>query len=235
MRTGIMDLATLILILAIAACAPQRLQAIPKVENTSTIAVLSTDTPTFTLEPTFTPTETPVPSSIPTLAQATIPPILASIPGIAGTLTAVYSTPGAQETLVANQTMVSSTEAVSLNELSGSLLSQCPNPSDPPLETWGNVPVMPQATAGQEVQTLIGTYYCFRAPVTVQDMEIFYKQNLPSPQWVLQSDVNGSMVFIGLGQAGAQFLSLASGPGNKNDLIVAINLTRPLALPTPKQ
>ncbi len=141
----------------------------------------------------------------PTVAQATIPPFLASIPGIAGTLTAVYSTPGAQETLVANQTRVSATEAVSLNQLSGTLLSQCPNPSDPPLKTWVDVPVMPQATAGQEVQTLIGSYYCFRAPVTVQDMENFYKQNLPSPAWVLQSDANGSMVFIGLGPAGAQF------------------------------
>ena len=93
---------------------------------------------------------------------------------------------------------------------------------------------MPQAIAGQVVQTLIGSYYCFRAPVTVADMETFYKDKLQPPNWVMQNDSNGSMVFVGLSQSGAQFLTLNSGPGNKNDLIVAINVTNPMLMPTPK-
>ncbi len=186
-----------------------------------------TPLPTATEPITLFPSETATP-------VATIPPLLTSIPGIATTLTAVYSTPGAQETLAAQQTMVAATEVVKMQGLSSSLLSQCPNPSDPPKQNWVDIPVMTQATAGQVVQTLIGSYYCFRAPVTVEEVETFYKDKLPPPNWVLQSDANGSMVFVSLSQAGVQYLFLVSGPGNKNDLIVAINVTNPMSVPAPK-
>ncbi len=92
---------------------------------------------------------------------------------------------------------------------------------------------MPQATAGQEVKTLVGSYYCFRAPVTVRDLEGFYKSKLAAPQWVLEGDVNGTMEFVGLSQAGAQLVTVASESGDKNDLIVALNVTRPVGIPTP--
>ena len=189
------------------------------------------DTATFT--PTATTTMTPLPSDTETPTSA-IPPFLTSIPGISATLTAVFSTPGAQETLVAQQTMVAATEGVQMQGLSGSLLTQCPNPSDPPKQNWVDIPVMPQATAGQVVQTLIGSYYCFRAPVTVDEMETFYKTKLAPPNWMLQSDSNGSMVFVGITQAGAELLFLVSGPGNKSDLIVVLNPTNPMMIPTPK-
>jgi hypothetical protein len=179
-------------------------------------------------------TLTPSPSETPTQPVATIPPFMTLTPGIGATLTAVYSTPGAQSTLEARQTMVAATEAVQLTGLSNTLLSQCPNPSDPPMNNWVNIPVMPQATAGQVVQTLIGSYYCFRAPVTVAEMETYYKEKLSAPNWIMQSDVNGSMVFFGFSQAGIQSLFLNSGPGNKNDLIVAINVTASISMPTQK-
>ena len=188
---------------------------------------------TATPLPTATETLTPLPSATPTPAD-TIPLFLASTPGIAATLTAVYSTPGFRETQVAQQTRLAATEGVQMQALSGSLLSQCPNPSDPPMQKWVDIPVMPQATAGLVLQTLIGSYYCFRAPVTVAGMETFYKDQLQPPNWVMQNDSNGSMVFVGLSQSGAQLLTLNSGPGNKNDLIVAINVTNPLLMPTPK-
>ena len=193
----------------------------------------ATATATFTPLPTATETLTPLPSATPTPAD-TIPLSLTSTPGIAATLTAIYSTPGFRETQAAQQTKIAATEDVQMQSLTTSLLSQCPNPSDPPMQKWVDIPVMPQATAGQVVQTLIGSYYCFRAPVTFADMETFYKDKLQPPNWVMQSDSNGSMVYIGLTQAGAQFLTLNSGPGNKNDLIVAINVTNPIAIPTPK-
>jgi hypothetical protein len=149
------------------------------------------------------------------------------------TLTAVFSTPGAQNTLAAQQTMAAGTEAVQMGGLSTSLLSQCPNPSDPPRQDWVGIPVMPQATAGQVVQTLIGSYYCFRAPVTIADVEAFYKAKLQPPDWMMQNDTNGSMVFIGSGHGAVQLLMILSGPGNKNDVIVALNPTRPIGLPSP--
>ncbi|MGD0610034.1 MAG: hypothetical protein ABSB41_00855 [Anaerolineales bacterium] len=195
---------------------------------------VATVVPTSTETPQPTPTETSSPSETETAPAATIPPFLTSIPGIVATLTAGASTPGAEETRVAQQTMLAATEAVQLKEFGSSLLTPCQNLSDPPMQNWVDIPVMPQATAGQVVQTLIGSYYCFRAPVTVEEMESFYKEKLTPPEWVLQADANGSMNFIGLSRSGVQLLFLLSGPGNKNDLIVAINETSPVGIPTPK-
>ncbi len=93
---------------------------------------------------------------------------------------------------------------------------------------------MPQATAGQVVQTLVGPYYCFRVQATAAEVDSFYKEKLTAPNWVLQADANGTMLFVGLSQAGAQLLTVMHGPGNKNDMLVAINVTRPLGIPTPK-
>jgi hypothetical protein len=192
---------------------------------------LPSQTEIATQRPTASPS--PLPSETETPPAPTIPPLLTSIPGIAATLTAVAGTPGAESTLEAQQTKMAATLGVEIQGLS-SLLSQCPNPSGPPMQNWGDIPVMPQAAAGQVVQTLLGPYYCFRAPVTVEEMEIFYKGNLSSQGWVLQADANGAMEFIRLGQAGGQLLFLISGPGKKNDLIVAISETRQISIPTRK-
>ena len=180
----------------------------------------------------------PVPTSSPTpadtgAATATISPMLTSVPGIASTLTAVFSTPGVESTLAAQQTMAAGTQAALAPQVSGTFLSQCPHPSDAPMQEWQSIPVMPQATAGQIVSTLVGPYYCYRAPVTVQEMETFYKGKLAAPDWLLESDVSGTMEFVGISQAGMQFLVITSGPGDKGELLVAINVTRPVGIPTP--
>ena len=179
-------------------------------------------------------TRTPTASSTP--EAAAIPPLLTSVPGIAPTLTAMYSTPGAGATLAAQQTTIAATVGVQLQGFAATLLKQCPNPADPPLQSWVNIPIMPQATAGQVVQTLIGSYYCFRAPVTTQDVEAFYEGRLLAPDWIMESDANGSLQFIGVSQAGAQVLFIVSGPADQNDLLIAINVTRPMmmGLPTSK-
>jgi hypothetical protein len=194
-----------------------------------TATTKASDTPVAT--ETITPSDTPAATDT---SAATISPFLTNIPGIAKTLTAVYSTPGVENTQIAQQTMAAATMGSQLNGFSSNLLSQCPNPSDPPMQSWLDIPVMPQATAGQVVQTLIGSYYCFRAPVTVEEADAFYREKLSAPNWVMQADANGSMEFVGLSQAGMQILFLVYGPGNKNDLLVAINVTRPMSFPTPK-
>jgi len=232
-KRSLLVMSVLLLMACNAATKLAQVTQIP-VSTQTPLAVVNTPLlETATIAPTATETITPLPSETATL-PATIPPILTSIPGIGETLTSVYSTPGAQETLVAQQTMVAATEGVQMQGLSGSLLTQCPNPTDPPKQTWLDIPVMPQATAGQVVQTLIGSYYCFRAPVTVGDVETFYKNKLSAPNWMLQSDTNGSMVFAGFSQTGMEILFLVSGPGNKNDLIVVLNATTPMAIPTLK-
>ncbi len=219
-----------ILILATLACSSLTIRSTPPTE-------ILTPVPTSAVPPPD--TETPVAATdtaAATEAQqaATIPPLLTNVPGIAATLTAVFSTPGAEGTLVAQQTVIAATAGSQLNGFSKNLLSQCPNPGDPPMQSWQDVPVMPQATAGQVVQTLVGPYYCFRVPVTTAEVDSFYKEKLTASNWILQADTNGTMLFVGLSQAGAQLLTVMYGPGNKNDTLVAINVTRPLGIPTPK-
>ena len=232
-RRSLLVFSVLVLAACNAVAQPAPVTQIP-VSTQVPLAVVNpplTDTATAFPTPTETITPSPTATEIP---AAAIPLFLTLTPGIALTLTAVYSTPGARETLSAQQTMEAATVGAKMQGYSTSLLSQCPNPSDPPKQTWLDIPVMPQATTGQVVQTLIGSYYCFRAPVTVAEMETFYKSQLTPPNWVMQGDVNGQMVFVGISQAGAQFLTLVSGPGNQNDLIVAINITNPMMMPTPK-
>lgn len=223
-------------VLVLAACnavtQPAQVTQVPDSTQTP-LAVENIPVETATFTPSATETMTPSPTETATPA-AEIPLFLTSTPGIALTLTAVYATPGARETQAAQQTMEAAMVGAKMQGFSTTLLSQCPNPTDPPKQNWVGIPVMTQATAGQLVETLIGSYYCFRAPVTAADVETFYKSQLTPPNWVMQSDENGQMVFIGIGQAGAQFLTLVSGPGNKNDLIVAINVTNPIIMPTPK-
>jgi hypothetical protein len=230
-RSSLLVLSVLLLAACNAAAQPAQATQAPVPVQTP-LAVVSTQVETATSAPTATETVTPSPSEIATPAEM-IPAFLTATPGIAATLTAAYSTPGVKETMAAQQTMGAATAAVLMPGFSASLLSKCPNPSDPPKQNWMNIPVMPQATAGQVVETLLGSYYCFRAPVTVAEVETFFKSQLAPPNWTLQSDTNGQMVFIGSGQAGFQYVFLVSGPGNKNDMIVAINATKPVAIPIP--
>ncbi len=218
-----------VLLLVTLACSSLTVQSVPP-----------TTTPTFvptSVLPTATETSsaaTDAPAATETSQAATISPFLTNIPGIAESLTAVFSAPGAESTLVAQQTMIAATQSSQLNGFSSNLLSQCPNPSDPPMQNWLGVPVMPQATAGQIVRTLIGSYYCFRVPVTTAEVDAFYKEKLVAPNWVMQADANGSMEFVGMSQAGMQLLFVLYGPGNQSDTLVAINATGPMSIPTLK-
>ena len=55
------------------------------------------------------------------------------------------------------------------------------DPQGTPVQDWRGVPIMPQATAGQEFSE--NNTYSFRAPVTVQEVQDFYNQNLASLGW----------------------------------------------------
>jgi hypothetical protein len=41
------------------------------------------------------------------------------------------------------------------------------------------------------------------------------------------------MVFFGLNGGEFQYLFLVSGPGNQNDLLVALNVSSPMGVPSP--
>jgi len=111
----------------------------------------STVAPTATITPTQPPTDTPVP-------VATEPPMTATTAAIVDT----YS-----ETMVA---MVGS-EGALLN------IVQYFNPVGTPVQNWHNVPVMPQATAGQEYSAII---YSYTAAATLEQAHQFYQSKAGS-------------------------------------------------------
>jgi hypothetical protein len=72
------------------------------------------------------------------------------------------------------------------------------NPEGTPVQEWRGVPVMPQATAGQEFSE--NNTYSFRANVTVQEVRDFYNEQLSAMGWdqpftFPMEDAGGLMVF----------------------------------------
>lgn len=55
------------------------------------------------------------------------------------------------------------------------------NPQGTPVQEWNGIPIMPQATAGQEFTGQ--KTYSFKAPVTTKDVQDFYNQKLADLGW----------------------------------------------------
>ncbi|HEX6271267.1 MAG TPA: hypothetical protein VFZ43_13600 [Anaerolineales bacterium] len=54
------------------------------------------------------------------------------------------------------------------------------NPQGAPVTEWNGIPIMPQATAGQEFDS---TNYSFKATATAQEVQDFYNAQLASLGW----------------------------------------------------
>jgi hypothetical protein len=71
------------------------------------------------------------------------------------------------------------------------------NPQGAPVEVWNDIPIMPQATVGQEFE---GGVYSFKADTTVQEAQNFYKEKLPGLGWdesfSLPGDANGAAMLF---------------------------------------
>lgn len=97
------------------------------------------------------------------------------------------------ETLQALPSMAPSLEAIA---------SQIPdfgsyfNPEGTPVSEWKEIPIMPQATAGQEF-TDTGTY-SFRVNATIQEVQDYYKAELEKLGWSsffnMPGDANGAVM-----------------------------------------
>jgi hypothetical protein len=62
------------------------------------------------------------------------------------------------------------------------------NPTGEPVSVWNDIPIMPEATAGNEV----GSNYSFRAPVSVEDVKTFYYDQLTALGWTQMMSLPGS-------------------------------------------
>jgi hypothetical protein len=55
------------------------------------------------------------------------------------------------------------------------------NPQGTPVQEWNGIPIMPQATAGQEFSE--NNSYSFKAPVTAKEVQDFYNERLTALGW----------------------------------------------------
>jgi len=62
------------------------------------------------------------------------------------------------------------------------------NPQGTPVTEWNGIPIMPQATAGQEFDS---TTYSFKAQVTVKEAQDFYNAQLTNLGWTQSFSLPG--------------------------------------------
>jgi hypothetical protein len=129
--------------------------------NTSSAGV-TTITPSPIITTTFTLTATTTPTSVPTSApSATIDPQSATLEAMMGSLSAISN------------------------------ISQYMHPVGTPLPNWRSVPIMSQATAGQEFP---GNVYSYTAAATLDKARLYYEG---------KSQSLGFVMAPGIGSAGA--------------------------------
>lgn len=130
------------------------------------------------------------------LACATVTQPIKDVQDIAGTAES-YATALPIETLkaVASQIPVETLEALPsvMPDIQGYF-----NPQGTPVSEWNGIPVMPQATAGQE---FTDTHtYSFKVDATVKEAQDFYKTQLADLGWssffnMPGSDSGGAQIF----------------------------------------
>jgi hypothetical protein len=57
------------------------------------------------------------------------------------------------------------------------------NPQGTPVQEWNAIPIMPQATVGQEFTENNTNVYSFKATVTAKEVQDFYKEKLTALGW----------------------------------------------------
>ncbi len=104
------------------------------------------------------------------------------------------NTPAATETvssIAALQTQLVATEYALMGpsaHLTG-FLNLYSNPTGTPLESWHDIPIMKEATVGQEFQADI---YSYKAPVTLQQATAFYAKQASTLNWSCIGPGSGS-------------------------------------------
>jgi len=102
-------------------------------------------------------------------------------------------------------------------EAAGTTLPDIGKMNDPqgtPLTEWKGIPIMSQATAGQEFSDV--NSYSFKAPVTVQDVEDYYNTELVKLGWSLKPSLPGDSsggILLFLKDSNALTITISSSDG----------------------
>lgn len=125
-----------------------------------------------------------------------------------------------EETLQALPSFVPTVEAFSTNMPDiGNVL----DPQGSPLQEWKGIPIMPQATAGQEFPE--SGIYSFKANVTSQEVQNFYDEKLTALGWSQPFDIpneSAEMSMI-LFQKGSNALTIMVMP-SEGSVVVTLTL-----------
>ena len=95
------------------------------------------------------------------------------------------------------------------------------NPVGAPLKEWNGIPVMPQATAGQEVNA---TTYSFKANAAVAEAKNYYDTALPGLGWSrafsAQTDNSGAQMLF---TKESSFLSITITPTDNQVVVFLVS------------
>ncbi len=93
-------------------------------------------------------------------------------------------------------------------------------PQSPPLSEWNGIPVMEQASAGDESDGM----YVYRIAATSEEVQDFYKTKLPDLGWESSFSIPMAGTALMIYTRDNQVLSITILPTEGSDLIVMITL-----------
>ncbi len=129
----------------------------------------------------------------------------------------------AQNLVTTAQAFATSMPVQTLQALGTSMpdVSQYLNPVGTPVSTWNNIPIMTQATAGQQFNQ--NTYSFKASGVSVADVQAFYNQALPPLGWTSAfSAQGGTSGGTALFTKGTNVVSITVTAGDSNNFVVIL-------------
>lgn len=95
------------------------------------------------------------------------------------------------------------------------------NPQGTPITEWNGIPIMPQATAGQEFDS---TTYSFKATATAQEVQDFYNAQLTTLGWTQSFSMpGGADAALMLFEKDDQTLTITVAP-TESSIVVLLTL-----------
>ncbi len=94
------------------------------------------------------------------------------------------------------------------------------NPQSSPLSEWNGIPVMPQASAGEESDGM----YVFKITATSQEIQDYYNAQLPTLGWETSFSMPMAGTAILIFTKGNQVLSVTIMPAENNEVIVMLTM-----------
>jgi hypothetical protein len=123
-----------------------------------------------------------------------------------------------EETLQALPSAIPSVEALATD------LGNTLDPQGTPVQEWNGVPIMPQATAGEEFSE--NNTYSYRVNATAQEVQEFYDKELTALGWnqpfEIPLEADGGLLMFGKDNSGLMILITPS----EGSLVVLLTLTQ---------